>query len=569
MTWIPVAALLRSDAPDTRPVAFDADGTLRRLGDLRHDAGAIAAALRGGGATGAVLLADDTYWFLVGLLGAMHAGVPLTLPSPPQLGALLSGQGADTVLLSDTPRPVALPELRLDLASEAPAATAALAPIDPAQTAIAFCTSGSTGLPKQVHKRLAHLEREIATLEATFGAEAGRGRVHATVANHHIYGILFSVLWPLARGVPLARRPAEHWAPLLSAMAQDAILVSSPAHLTRLDPAPPRGQARMVFSSGGPLPLEAAAATQAQLGILPVEVFGSTETGGVAWRRQSGPDIPWRPFAGVVLEPSPEGTLRVRSALFDEPHIDMGDKVAFAGDGTFSLAGRADRIVKVEGVRVSLAEIETALLAVPGIAAAAALLLPGPRAAIAAIVVPTQAARARLAKGSRLGLLRLIRRSLLPGLPRVALPRRLRVVDAIPVNSQGKRIPAELEALFHDAPPGPADDPDVLAIRHLPDACEIDLLVPEGLPCFRGHFTGFPVLPGVVQVDWAVRLGARHLGIAGDFAGLRNLKFKRVITPGSRLQLKLARRPGAGRLAFEYRSAEQSLSAGEVELAPA
>lgn len=567
MTWIPVAELLRSDAPDTRPVSFDADGALRRLGDLRHDAGAIAAELLGRGTTGAILLADDTYWFVVGLLAAMHAGVRLTLPPPPQLGTLLSGRGADTVFLSDTARPEGSPELRLDLAADAAPAT--LAAIDPARAAITFCTSGSTGLPKQVHKRLVHLEREIATLEATFGAEAGRGRVHATVANHHIYGILFSVLWPLARGVPLARRPAEHWAPLLDAMQRDAVLVSSPAHLTRLDPALPRARACMVFSSGGPLPLEAASATEAQLGVLPVEVFGSTETGGVAWRRQSGPNIPWRPFPGVALEPSPEGTLRVRSALFDEPHIDMGDKVEFGADGTFSHAGRADRIVKVEGVRVSLAEIEAALLAIPEIAAAAALLLPGPRTAVAAIVVPTQAARGKFVDGSRLGLLRLIRRSLLPTLPRVALPRRLRVVDAIPVNSQGKRIPAELEALFRDAPPGPADDPDVLAIRHLPDACEIDLVVPVGLPCFRGHFTGFPVLPGVVQIDWAVRLGMRHLGLAGDFAGLRNLKFKRVITPGSRLQLKLARRPGAGRLAFEYRSAEQSLSAGEVELAPA
>jgi 3-hydroxymyristoyl/3-hydroxydecanoyl-(acyl carrier protein) dehydratase len=36
------------------------------------------------------------------------------------------------------------------------------------------------------------------------------------------------------------------------------------------------------------------------------------------------------------------------------------------------------------------------------------------------------------------------------------------------------------------------------------------LRVPPTLEHFRGHFPGFPILPGVVQLDWAVRFGRLH-----------------------------------------------------------
>ena len=105
--------------------------------------------------------------------------------------------------------------------------------------------------------------------------------------------------------------------------------------------------------------------------------------------------------------------------------------------------------------------------------------------------------------------------------------------------------------------------PQVRAVRRLADEVELDLFVPGTLDFFPDHFPQFKVLPGVVQVDWAIQLGREHLDVAGAFRGLRALKFLRPIQPDSAVTLALAR--GApGELSFAYRAGEQPFSSGRA-----
>lgn len=78
------------------------------------------------------------------------------------------------------------------------------------------------------------------------------------------------------------------------------------------------------------------------------------------------------------------------------------------------------------------------------------------------------------------------------------------------------------------------------------------LRLDPGHLAFEGHFPGQPILPGVVQLDWAARLGAEVFGPLGDFCGLRSLKFQGLIEPGSEVELSLDYRPGQGTLSFTY-----------------
>lgn len=109
--------------------------------------------------------------------------------------------------------------------------------------------------------------------------------------------------------------------------------------------------------------------------------------------------------------------------------------------------------------------------------------------------------------------------------------------------------------------------PIVLAIAsELPGQVTLHLDVPATLPCFVGHFPGFAILPGVVQLDWAMRLGSAYLQCGQPSATDFRVKFKRVITPGASLALTLRHDAVRRRLEFTYRAGESIASQGQVML---
>jgi 3-hydroxymyristoyl/3-hydroxydecanoyl-(acyl carrier protein) dehydratase len=88
-------------------------------------------------------------------------------------------------------------------------------------------------------------------------------------------------------------------------------------------------------------------------------------------------------------------------------------------------------------------------------------------------------------------------------------------------------------------------------------------LAPE-LLAFQGHFPGDPILPGVVQIDWAVHFGAEAFGPLGTFRGMEHIKFMQILRPGDRVDLHLTFNPEAGKLVFTFASAEGKKSSGVV-----
>ncbi len=447
--------------------------------------------------------------------------------------------------------------------------------------ALVVHTSGSTGAAQAIPKKLSQLGSEVATLEQLFGHHAAGAAVLATVTHQHIYGLLFKVLWPLAAGRPVHAHSVAVPEQLAVLLAQGpCVLAASPAHLKRLpehlDWRAAGTQLRAVFSSGGPLPFDSALAAGALLGRVPFEIYGSSETGGVAWRQRAAAwpdDDSWQAFPGVAWRLDDGDALQVRSAhLADDGWLPLADRARAAGEGPdgdrFVLLGRSDRIVKIEEKRISLSAIEAALLATPLVADARVVLceaLPGERQKVAAFVVCSAAGRALLAAEGKLALNRQLRQALHGQVEAVAMPRRWRYLEQLPINAQGKTTQALLLALLERAKPRL---PEVRAVEGAGSAVTLDLFVPADLFYFDGHFDGAPLLPGVVQVDWARYFARLHLALPARFRAMHALKFQQPVLPGSALRLELQYDALKCSLQFRYLSDAGQHASGRLLFHP-
>jgi acyl-coenzyme A synthetase/AMP-(fatty) acid ligase len=442
-------------------------------------------------------------------------------------------------------------------------------------------TSGSTGAPQAIPKHLFQLSAEVETLEHLFGAALGKADVAATVSHQHIYGLLFKVLWPLTAGRAIHARSLEFPEQLAQLMERHAyVLVSSPAHLKRLPDTPAWAavavQLQAIFSSGGPLSPEVGEETARLLRHTPIEVYGSSETGGIAWRKRRTPvDESWIPMRGVAWRSGEDGVLEVRSAhLPDDGWFAMADRAVATEEGRFALRGRVDRIVKIEEKRISLTSIESALAASPLVEQARVAVageVAGRRQRIAAFVVLSQEGRTVLQKSGKLAVNRLLADALTGTVERIALPRSWRYLDALPLNAQGKTTQADLLALLEDEAESasqPVIDRPKLPRSRLIEKTEshalFELTSPPDLFYFDGHFNEAPILPGVVQVDWAIACGRQCFDLPPVFKAIHALKFQRVIEPEVPVTLELVHEPHKSSLTFRMSSRDGQHASGRI-----
>ncbi|MFM4832610.1 AMP-binding protein [Aeromonas media] len=438
-------------------VAFGPDGEVT-LAELRRGSLQLARAMArhaGAGQPGArwALCFDDSLLFTQALLACALGGYQAILPGHQRLAGLQALQAQFDGLLTDGEPPgaaLAVPQLRLPLLVADDELEADGAALLPERLDLTLFSSGSTGEPKAIPKAWPQLEAELRVQMALWGERLADSRVLASVSHQHIYGLLFRILLPLALGRPFDRRSIDY-PEQLALQTAPWCLIASPAFLSRLDPAIPAAGCRLIVSSGGPLQPGDAQQAKLLLGQLPVEIFGSSETGGIGWRQRHQVQTPWTTLPGVEVRVGPDQGLLLRSPfLAEDDWLACADRILMTGAG-FELLGRQDRVVKLEEKRISLDEVEARLQGLAEVEAAAVLpLQQGQRQILGAVLVLSEAGTARWAELGPGRFLLALRQQLRPWLEPVALPRSVRRVEQMPVNAQGKRPWPQLKELFDE-----------------------------------------------------------------------------------------------------------------------
>ncbi|AWP33350.1 MULTISPECIES: AMP-binding protein [Pantoea] len=427
-----------------REVAWRGDQPLM-LGAMRRQVQALSLRLAAQPGTHWGLCFDDSYRFCVALLACWYASKTPVMPGHSRAALLNEMQEQLDGVLCDMPLAVSLPLLTWDEAE----ARGQLPPL-PASSALILFTSGSTGAPRQVVKSLTVMEQESRWLSALWGEQLQGCRVIASVSHQHLYGLSFRLFLPMTLRLPFSAQPL-FYGEQLAQLPRDCryAFISSPAFLSRLDSTLDAPGCELIVSAGGTLRGPDAEQVWQRFGCPVSEIYGSTETGILAWRQCDRADAPWRSFSGVRLEQVTPERWQVWSPLIaGDNGLALDDRLNMQPDGGFQLAGRHDRIVKIGDKRISLSEIERRLTDLPEIDDAVALVVTRhDRQAIGVVLSLTSTLDEAALHQHR----QQWKRQLQCWLEPLAMPRYWRIVATIPVTPQSKRAWPQIEELFHVA----------------------------------------------------------------------------------------------------------------------
>lgn len=514
---------------------------------------------------------EDRYAFAVALIAAWTVGVPVALPPnarretigemllDPTIGAMAHDLESSAGLAmrawfkatendplelgQDDLRGEAFADVRRRFAAGAAEHSASEHNTPTADAIVAtLYSSGTTGAGSNAAPKTAQqLLGEARSLIPLVTSE--QARIVATVQPAHIYGLLYSVLVPLLSGGSFLRETPLFPATVAEAVRehQADVLVTVPAHLATFASVAVedfRSLVRVVCSTA-PLRSESAHAFAQRFERPIIEVLGSSETGGMAWRESSA-DTYWRALPGIGLSANEAGHLVVTSPFLHpaeaQPYV-SADLVRFHGE-TFEHLGRADGVVKIGGRRVALRDMEARILALPGVDDAAVL------------AIDTEGLR-----GTRLMLAVVAtgqtKESLLAALSEhydpSCLPRRVEFVDVLPREDNGKLPRTRLLALFHLNATGEPlvwdlhwakswtgeEASDGVLDHHF----VID--VPTSYGWFEGHFQGYPVMAAAVQLHELLGPALRSALGEGWVRQVSRMKFTGRISPGDKVELRL------------------------------
>lgn len=425
------------------------------------------------------------------------------------------------------------------------------------ERSVKFQTSGSTGTPKVIEKTIASLEADAQMLEMTF-AEIFKNlpTFVASIGSQHMYGKLWLETLVPRLGAPRHTEQVTSWETFLEVQQRypAIVFVTTPSFLAELiahpQMIPSEHHIQAIITSGSLLRPEVSMAVYELLGVSPIEIYGSTETGSVAWRQQINGET-WRVFDGVSLEMDASGGLAVRSTFCVSLPYVLKDAVTFLDETrrTFHYHGRLDRQVKILEHMVSLDLVERKLAAYEGIDYCHAVASREGVARIWLLMVPSATGREVVRMQGYQAFARAVRQFASQILPTYAVPRKFRCVAQLPYNAQGKLPQKDVFPLFDVARQAPVVQRwEVASVDGMPQQLTTEFAYPADAVYFQGHFPGAPILPGVAQLFTVREMIARAFGCRVD-GSIKRLKFQQPILPTQWVTLFVKRKDSS---TFEF-----------------
>jgi len=466
------------------------------------------------------LSADDTFEFIINFFACIFAGKEI----------FLSNQPEDDYKIST----------RCQVADED---FAEFKKIKPEDVMITFLTSGSSGEKKEIKKSLLNLLKEGSDLAEEFGFVKGLEFISTTTLNH-LFGMTFHLMLPLnCEGVINTDR--IHFPENIK--GENLVLVSSPSFLGKMSKYEEKCALNTIITAGAKLEDEVFnyALTISQN---MVEIYGSTETGIMAFRRKPQDNL--RLFKNVSLTMH-EYFANVTTPYSIEKEEVINDALEMVSEDEIKFLGRTDRILKIQEKRISAEEIENTLSGNEYVQEAYCLKFGEKLACLTAL---NKKGMDFIIQSGVVKLKEILKTFLEDKFE--IIPQKWKFIDEIPKTLSGKIDAEKIENIFNLN----LSLPLVMSRKYEPNAATYKLYFYRNCNFFKGHFPDFPILPGVVQLLYASIFAKDAFGISCTSGQFRRIKFSNLLKPDKivNLRLELSER-GVG---FTYFHKEKICSSG-------
>ena len=454
---VPFSNIKKNSRPRSAVMCYDGTFGQSRFntwGDFLDGTARLRCIIKKNESKGWLLYCEDYWYFLLAFTALLQCKKEIILSANINPG-YLSEIRADSPVISDIEVsdinnysiPALLNEkIKIDALNEK------IPIINADETSILMYTSGSTGKPKAIKQRLTEFENDNIFVLSKWGQEFLKRKLCSTVSQHHIYGLLYSIFLPFTAGVPFRRKRIEFPEELEKFTDAEYMLITVPAFLKRVVEIEKRENLSLkspwIFTSGGVLDKQTAEKTSDVFGFWPFEVYGSTETSGIAWRQSlNGPE--WTPFDNAQINLNQDGCLVIRSPYIkDVQGFVTADIAETFEDGRFLLKGRIDSVVKIEEKRISLLEMENRILESGLVSEVCVIPLVNKRQYLCAALVFNEKGKEIFSNSEKNKINSYWREYLLKYFENVVIPKKWRYPEVIPQDAQGKRKKEEIALLF-------------------------------------------------------------------------------------------------------------------------
>lgn len=477
------------------------------------------------------IVSNDTFEFIVNFLACVYAG-------------------KEIFLLNDKNK---LKDLKIDyfvankLHDDCAAST--LNDINPDSIIVNFFTSGTTSEPRLIKKTLLNLIGEGEDIIAEFDLTQEDLEFISTAKMKYLFGLTFHFMVPLCGGFVINANNVDFPEQVKGVLEKNLFFVSTPSFLEKIskyDAALPQTP-KFIFSSGAKLSDEVFSYFEKSSSV--VEIYGSTETGIVGYRRQStAPNF--QKFKNVEISTDDENHLTVRSNFFPENEFKLNDIVNLEGDN-FSLIRRSDNILKIQEKRISVAELVEKINRHYFVNNSHCLKV-GEKLGCAAVL--SDMGKEYFLKNGNLATVGLLKKGLKDTTEIV--PQKWRFLDEIPKNDRGKIDKERIEQIFSTK----LSYPLVLKRSQSGKNAELTLAFHRESNFFKGHFDDFPIVPGVVQLFWANWFAREIFQTSLATEQIKRMKFSGIIKPDQVIKLALVSETAG--ISYCYFNGEEKFSSG-------